>query len=97
MKKPAEKMCVPLFLDLRCNEEEAAVAATAQNGSLLLSNLMEQPLIFLACLLTEKGRWILNSPFLFVFTSRRKLGLELVSLHSSATDAPKGQEIWDDI
>lgn len=89
MKNPAEKMCVPSFLDLRWIEDEVAVEATAQYGSLLLISLTEHPLIFLTCLLTEKGRCTLNSPCSLVFVTSLKLGLESLSPHSTATDAPE--------
>ncbi|CAL8140546.1 unnamed protein product [Prunus armeniaca] len=88
VKNPAEKMWVPCFLDLRCSEDEVAVEATAQYGSLLLINFTEHPSIFLTCLLTEKGNWTLNTPWLSVFTSVWKLGFELPSLHSTPTEAP---------
>ncbi|KAL3525819.1 hypothetical protein ACH5RR_014191 [Cinchona calisaya] len=88
VKNPAEKMCVPSFLDLRRIEDEVAVDATAQYGSLLLISLTEHPLIFLTCLLTEKGKCTLNSPFSLVFVTSLKLDLEFESPHSTATDAP---------
>lgn len=88
LKNPAEKMCIPSFLDLRRRDDEVAVEATAQYGSLLLNNFTEHLLIFLTCLLTEKGKWTLNSPCSSVFTSLRKLGFEFSSLHSTETDAP---------
>jgi len=56
VKKPAENICVPCFLDLRWSDDEVADDATAQKGSLLLSNFTEHPLIFFTCLLTEKGK-----------------------------------------
>ena len=88
-KNPAEKMCCPCCLDLRCSEEELAAEATAQEGSLLLSNFTVHALIFLTCLLTDKGSSILNFPCSSVFTSVQNLGFELFpSLHSTATDAP---------
>lgn len=62
MKNPAENICFPSFLSLRWMEDEVAEEATAQNGSLLLISFTEQPLIFLTCLLTEKGKCTLNSP-----------------------------------
>lgn len=90
VKNPAENMCNPCFLDLRWSEDEVAVDATAQYGSLLLINFTEHPSIFFTCLLTENGNWTLNSPLLSVFTSFRKLiSFELSSLHSTATDAPE--------
>lgn len=87
VKKPAEKICVPSFLDFKWSEEEVAVEATAQFGSLLLINFTEHLFIFFTCLLTEKGRGILNSPCSSVFTCWRKLGFEVPSLHSTATEA----------
>jgi hypothetical protein len=68
VKNPAEKMCVPWFLDFRGSEDEAAVEATAQFGSLLLISFTEHPSIFFTYLLTEKGKWTLNAPWLSVFT-----------------------------
>jgi hypothetical protein len=89
VKSPAENMWVPCFLDLRWSEDEVAVEATAQFGSLLPINFTEHPSIVLTCSLTEKGRRTLNSPWSSVFTSFRKLGFEDVApLHSTATDAP---------
>ena len=94
VKNPAEKMCVPCFLDLRWSEDEVAVEATEQYGSLLLMRFTVHPSIFLMCLLTEKGKWTLNSPCLFVFTSSLKTGFEVLPyLHSTATDAPKNRTI----
>ena len=88
VKNPAENMWVPCFLDLRWSEDEVAVEATAQYGSLLLINFTEHPSIFFTCLLTEKGKCTLNSPCWSVFTSLWKLGFEVPYLHSTATDAP---------
>lgn len=88
VKNPAENMCIPCFLDLRWSEDEVADEATAQYGSLLLINFTEHPSIVFTCLLTEKGKWTLNSPCLSVFTSFRKLGFVFPSLHSTATFAP---------
>ena len=88
VKNPAENMWVPCFLDLRWSEDEVAVDATAQYGSLLLINFTEHPSIFFTCLLTEKGKCTLNSPCWSVFTSLWKLGFEVAYLHSTATDAP---------
>ena len=88
VKNPAENMWVPCFLDLRWSEDEVAVEATAQYGSLLLINFTEHPSIFFTCLLTEKGKCTLNSPCWSVFTSLWKLGFEVAYLHSTATDAP---------
>lgn len=86
MKNPAEKIWVPCFLDFKCSEDEVAVDATAQFGSLLLINLTEHLLILLTCLLTEEGNGILNSPCSFVFATRRKLGFDdSFLLHSTAT------------
>lgn len=66
-KNPAEKMCVPFFLDLSLKEDEAAlVDASAQCGSLLLISLAEHPV---TCLSTLKGRCTLNSPCSLVFAS----------------------------
>ncbi|GAA4642059.1 hypothetical protein GCM10023197_05330 [Gordonia humi] len=89
VKKPAENIYVPCSLDLRCSEDEVAVEDTAQYGSLLLINFTEHPSIFLTRLLTEKGKWTLNTPWLSVFTSVWKLGFELPSLHSTPTEAPE--------
>lgn len=85
MKKPAEKMRIPCFLDLRWIEEEVAVEATAQYGSLLLMSLTWQSLISFSCLLIEEGRWTLNLPCWSVFTSVSKAP----SLHSTDTVAPE--------
>lgn len=68
VKNPAEKMWVPSFLDFKCSEDEVAVEATAQFGSLLFISFTEHVLIFLTSLLTENGRGILNSPCSSVFT-----------------------------
>lgn len=88
VKNPAEKMCVPCFLDLRRIEDAVAVEATAQYGSLLFISFTEHPSIFLTCLLTGKGKCILNSPCSLVFDTSRKLGLASLPPHSTATDAP---------
>lgn len=56
---------------------------------MLLINLTEQPLILLTCLLIGKDKCTLNSPWLSVFTSARKLGVDDVFLHATATDAPE--------
>lgn len=70
VKNPAENMWTPCCRDLRWSgDEEVAVEATAQKGSLLRSSFTEQDLIFSACLVTEKGKWILNSPCSFVLAS----------------------------
>lgn len=77
MKKPAEKMCFPLFLSLRWigdelpvdDDDDDDVDATAQYGSLLFTNFTLHPLISLTCLLTENGRATLNLPCLSVSTS----------------------------
>lgn len=85
---PAEKMCVDGFLDLSWSEDEVAVEATAHWVWLLLINFAVHPFISLACLVTEKGKCASKFPLLSVFTFSRKLGLELVALHSTATNAP---------
>ena len=38
MKNPAENTCMPCFLDLSLSDDDLALAATAQYGSLLLIN-----------------------------------------------------------
>ncbi|GER30699.1 nuclear pore complex protein, partial [Striga asiatica] len=76
VKKPAEV------------DDVVALAAMEQYGLLLLMSFTVQVLIFLTCLLTGKGSLTLNSPWMSVLTCCLKLGFELLSLHSTATDAP---------
>lgn len=90
VKNPAEKMWVPSFFDLRWSDDEVAVEATAQYGSLLLTNFTVHCLILSTCLFTEKGRWTLNSPRSLVFATLWNLEFGcLFSPHSTSTEAPE--------
>ncbi|GAU14031.1 hypothetical protein TSUD_168560 [Trifolium subterraneum] len=79
-----------------CIDEDVAVDAIEQYGSLLLTNFTTHPLILFTCLLIENGSWILNSPCSFVFTCFLNLGFEISCsfLHSTSTDAPAYKNIY---